>query len=152
MNLSTNFSLKEFTFSQTAIRLGINNEPDAAQLQSLKNLCINVLQRVRDHYNKSLKISSGLRVPKLNKAIGGSSTSDHTKGMAADIEIEGLSNLELARWIRDNLKFTQLILEGFDGKDPNSGWVHVSYDPSNLKCQCLTAKFVKGKAVYINGF
>ena len=149
--LTPNFSLNELTKSQTAVRLGIKNEPNADQLANLKNLAVNVLQPVRNNFGKPVGISSGLRVPALNIAIGGVATSDHCKGMAADIEIVGVSNIVLANWIKDNLKYTQLILEGYDGKDPNSGWVHVSYDPKNLKCQNLTAIFINGKARYSSG-
>jgi zinc D-Ala-D-Ala carboxypeptidase len=84
----------------------------------------------------------------VNKAIGGSTTSDHTRGQAADFEVLGMPNKELAEWIRDNLKFTQLILEFPSKTDPNAGWVHCSYDKANLKCEVLTATKVRGKTAY----
>ena len=140
MKLSENFSLQELLKSQTALRKGIDNKPaDPSIITNLQVLCEKVLQPVRDHYARPVVINSGYRCPKLNKAIGSSSKSQHTKGMAADIEIPGLSNKELAEYIEENLPFDQLILEFYNGVDPNSGWVHVSYvsDSDNRK-QTLT--------------
>ena len=151
MKLSKNFSLKELTRSDTAIRFSILNVPDEEQLINLTHLAIEILQPVRDEHG-STTVNSGLRVLELNRKIGSSDTSQHAKGQAADIECKHISNLELAHWIRDNLEFDQVILEGYDGVDPRSGWVHVSYraDGQNRKA-CLTATFVKGKANYTNG-
>jgi len=143
--------LKELTKSDTATRLGIDNTPDEAVIESLKLLCENVLQPVRDHFGKSVTVNSGFRSPETNQATGGSKTSDHCKGQAADIEIEGISNPDLAHWIMDNCDYTQLILEFYTQGQPNSGWVHVSYDPGNLKMQELTAVKVAGKTTYLAG-
>lgn len=151
MNLTKNFTLLELTKSDTAIRRKIDNTPSAAVTDSLKLLCEKVLQPLRDHYKKPIKITSGYRSPKLNSAIGGSKTSDHTRGQAADTEISGVSNYDLAKYIEDNLEYTQLILEFYTPGEPNSGWVHVSYDPNNLKKQSLTATRIKGKVVYQPG-
>jgi hypothetical protein len=151
MNLSANFTLKELTKSDTATRLGIDNTPDEAVIESLKLLCENVLQPVREHFGKSVTVNSGYRSPESNAAVGGSKTSDHCKGQAADIEIDGISNPDLAHWIMDNCDYTQLILEFYTQGQPNSGWVHVSYDPSNLKMQELTAVKVAGKTTYLAG-
>ena len=130
MKLSKNFSLKELTYSQTAIRNGINNLPNEEQLVNLTALCQQVLQPVRDKYGV-ISVSSGLRAEALNTLIGGSKTSDHCHGRAADFEVksEEVSNIELAKYIKDHLEFKQLILE-FYNKDegPNSGWVHCSFD------------------------
>jgi zinc D-Ala-D-Ala carboxypeptidase len=103
MNLSANFTLKELTKSDTATRLGLDNTPDDAALENLKTLCEKVLQPVRDHFGKSVTVNSGYRSPESNAAVGGSKTSDHCKGMAADIEIVGIANADLAQWIMDNL-------------------------------------------------
>jgi hypothetical protein len=151
MNLSANFSLKELTKSDTATRLGIDNTPDEETIDNLKTLCDKVLQPVREHFGKSVTVNSGYRSPESNAAVGGSKTSDHCKGMAADIEIPGVPNAELAAWIMQNLKYTQLILEFYTPGIPDSGWVHVSFDSSNLKCQELTATKVAGKTTYLNG-
>jgi hypothetical protein len=151
MNLSANFTLKELTKSDTATRLGLDNTPDDEALENLKTLCEMVLQPVRDHYGKSVTVNSAYRSPESNAAVGGSKTSDHCKGMAADIEIVGVANADLAQWIMDNLEYTQLILEFYTPGIPDSGWVHVSYDPNNLKKQELTATKVAGKTTYLNG-
>jgi zinc D-Ala-D-Ala carboxypeptidase len=151
MNLSANFTLKELTKSDTATRLGLDNTPDDEALENLKTLCEKVLQPVREHFGKSVTVNSGYRSPESNAAVGGSKTSDHCKGQAADIEIDGLPNPELAQWIMDNLDYTQLILEFYTQGQPNSGWVHVSYDPNNLKNQELTAVKVAGKTQYLQG-
>ena len=152
MNLSPNFTLKELTKSDTATRLGLDNTPNDEALENLKLLCEKVLQPVRDHFGKSVTVNSGYRSPESNAAVGGSKTSDHCKGQACDLEIDGIPNPELAQWIMDNLEYTQLILEFYvPGGDPNAGWVHVSYDPNNLKKQELTAVRVAGKTQYLQG-
>jgi hypothetical protein len=151
MNLSANFSLKELTKSDTATRLGIDNTPDDEAIDNLKMLCEKVLQPVRDHFGKSVTVNSGFRSSETNQATGGSKSSDHVKGQAADIEIAGVANADLAQWIMDNLDYTQLILEFYTQGIPDSGWVHVSYDPNNLKKQELTAVKVAGKTQYLNG-
>ena len=96
-------------------------------------------------------MNSGFRSIETNQATGGSSKSDHCKGQAADIEIPGVANADLAQWIMDNLDYTQLILEFYTPGIPDSGWVHVSYDPENLKKQELTAMKVAGKTQYVPG-
>jgi hypothetical protein len=149
--LSKNFSLAELTYSGTAISKGLDNTPSAEVIANMQILVDNVLQPLREKLGKPIKMNSGYRAPAVNTAVGGSATSDHCKGQAADIEIMGMANGDLAKYIIENFKFTQVILEGFKKNDPNSGWVHVSYNPNNLKCQVLTAKFVNGKAVYSNG-
>lgn len=149
--LTKNFSLQELTKSETALRLNIPNRPGKVALANLTLLAEKVLQPTRDHFKKAVKVNSGYRSPAVNTAIGGAVNSDHMRGMAADIEIPGLPNAELAFWIRDNLKFTQLILEFYTPGVPDSGWVHVSYDPKNLKCECLTATRIRGRVVYKPG-
>lgn len=150
MNLSANFTLKELTRSDTATRLGLDNTPDDEALENLKTLCEKVLQPVRDNFGR-VTVNSGYRSPESNAAVGGSKTSDHCKGMAADIEVDGVDNPDLAQWIMDNLEYTQLILEFYERGKGSSGWVHVSYDPNNLKKQELTATKVAGKTTYLNG-
>jgi hypothetical protein len=151
MNLSANFTLKELIKSDTATRLGLDNTPDDEALENLKVLCEMVLQPVRDHFGKSVTVNSGFRSPESNAAVGGSKTSDHCRGQACDIEIPGVANADLAQWIMDNLDYTQLILEFYTPGIPDSGWVHVSYDPDNLKKQELTATKVAGKTTYLPG-
>lgn len=151
MKLTANFSLEELTKSETALRLGLDNEPNDEQLANLVALCECVLQPVRDHFGKGVKVNSGLRTLAVNRAIGSKDTSDHTKGMAADIEIPGVANAELAQWIVNNLEFRQVILEFYTPGIPDSGWVHVSYNPADNKKQVLTATKQNGKTVYLNG-
>ncbi len=151
MQLSANFSLHEMSKSETALRMGFDNTPTKEAEAHLKLLCDNILQPVRDHYKKGVKVNSAYRSPESNAAVGGSKTSDHCRGMAADIEIPGVANADLAEYIKNNYKFTQLILEFYTPGIPDSGWVHVSYDPDNLKKQCLTATKQNGKTVYLPG-
>lgn len=151
MKLTENFSLAEMVKSETALRQGLDNTPGDAEIANLKRLAENVLQPIREAYKKGVKVNSGFRHPDVNAAVGGSRTSDHCKGMAADIEIPGVANADLAEWIKDNLEFTQLILEFYTPGIPDSGWVHVSYDPNNLKKQVMTAMKENGKTVYKAG-
>jgi hypothetical protein len=151
MNLTTNFSLHELTKSEIALRLGLDNTPNETEIAALKMLAEKVLQPVRDHFGKGVKVNSGFRSIAVNQATGGSKSSDHVRGQAADIEIPSVPNAELAQWIMDNLDYTQLILEFYTVGIPDSGWVHVSYDPNNLKKQELTATKVAGKTTYLNG-
>ena len=152
MRLSKNFTLTEFTKSQTALRQGIDNTPSDEHLEAAKVLFENVVQPVRDHYGPTV-INSGYRGPELNKAVGGSSTSQHCKGQAVDIEIPGIANYDVAVYIRDNLDFDQLILEFYTPGIPNSGWVHVSYNNTgDQRKSTLTALKENGKTVYKQGF
>ena len=151
MKLTTNFTLSEMTKSDTALRLDMDNTPNAVQMENLKTLCEKVLQPVRDHFGKGVKVNSGFRHPQVNAAVGGSKTSDHCKGMAADIEIPGVANGDLAQWIVDNLEFRQVILEFYTPGVPDSGWVHVSFNPEDNKKQVLTAAKQRGKTVYLEG-
>jgi hypothetical protein len=150
MKLSTNFSLFELTKSESASRLGLDNDPTQEIISSLQALVNHILQPVRDKFGPVV-VTSGYRSPEVNKAIGGSATSDHCKGQAADFEVLGKDNRELAIWIAENMQFTQLILEFYKPGVPDSGWVHCSYDPGNLKRQVLTAEKVNGKTVYSTG-
>ena len=139
MELTKNFNLVELTKSQTAERKGIDNTPSPEHQENLEKLCRHVLQRVRDHFGKVVTVSSGYRSPELCAAIGSKSTSQHARGEAADFEIFGVSNKELADWIHFNLNYDQLILEYWKESDPNSGWVHCSYTEGNNRRQYLKA-------------
>jgi zinc D-Ala-D-Ala carboxypeptidase len=150
VNLSTNFTLAEMTRSDTALRLGLENTASQEQVSNMQALAVNVLQRVRDHFNLPVKINSGLRTLLVNRAVGSKDNSDHVKGMAADIET-GVPNAVLAQWIVDNCDFRQVILEFYTPGIPDSGWVHVSYNPGDNKKQVLTAARQGGKTVYLPG-
>jgi hypothetical protein len=151
MKLSDNFTLAEFIKSQTALRLDIDNTPEEEHLEAAMALFGVVVQPVRDHFGPTT-INSGYRGPKLNKAVGGSSKSQHCKGEAVDIECPGVANYDIAKWIEDNLEYDQLILEFYTPGIPDSGWVHVSYkDSDDNRKQSLTAMKENGRTVYKTG-
>ena len=139
MRLSNNFSLAELTKSQTAERKGIDNTPSTEHQANLKSLCTCILQPVRDPFSQVVTVSSGYRSQELCLAIGSKITSQHAKGQAADFEIFGISNKELADYIHEHLDYDQLILEYWKESDPNSGWVHCSYSENQNRKQYLRA-------------
>ena len=147
MNLSHNFTLSELIKSDTAIRRGINNNPNAEQIEKVKDLCENILQPVRDHFGR-VKVTSAFRSVDLCLAIGSSANSQHAKAEAADFEVMGTDNAELADWIKDNLPYDQLILEYYTPEEPNSGWIHCSYIPEGRRAQFLHAYRSEGKTIY----
>ena len=151
MYMTKNFSYFEMIKSSTADRMGVSNEPTTEHVINLVNLCNFILQPVREEFGP-IRICCGYRSPALNAKIGGSGKSQHCNGEAADFESSRISNPKLAAWIAKNLEFDQLILEFYDGKNPNSGWVHCSYkkDGTNRK-STLTALKVKGKTQYKKG-
>ena len=150
MKLSANFTLSELCKSETAARKGIDNTPPEEVVNNLSTLVNMVLQKVRDKLGVVM-VTSGYRSPELNKAIGGSATSYHCKGLAADFEVVGFDNKELAQWVQQNLVFKQLILEFYEEGHPNSGWVHCSFEEGNNKCEVLRAVKDGKKTVYLHG-
>ena len=150
MRLSNNFSLAELTKSQTAERKGIDTTPSTEHQANLKSLCTCILQPVRDHFSQVVTVSSGYRSQELCLAIGSKITSQHAKGQAADFEIFGISNKELADYIHEHLDYDQLILEYWKESDPNSGWGHCSYSEGNNRKQYLKAYKEGGKTKYEN--
>lgn len=151
MQLSKNLSLAEMIISSEAKRKGINNVPSESIVSNMKKLAINVFQPIREHFNAPIHISSGFRSIELNKAIGGSSSSQHCSGEAMDIDMDGtnISNAQVFKWIKDNLVFDQLIWEF--GTDANPDWVHVSYESTGKqRKQILKAVRKNGKTSYIN--
>jgi hypothetical protein len=147
MKLSNSFNLIEFTSSETASRRGIDNTPSIAVIENLRLLCENVLQPLRDKYGKSINITSGYRSPKLNKAIGGSSTSQHCFGQAADIQVDKKDYLKV--WeILKTLPFDQIIFEF--GTESAPDWIHVSFVQGKNRGQKLKAvKNVLGQTKYL---
>lgn len=140
------FTLEELTRSATASAKGIDNVPKSkAHLASLKLLVEKVLDPVREHYGAPVIVTSGYRSPALNRAVGGSATSQHSKGQAADFTVKGVSNYEVAEWIHKNLNYDQLIYEFGE-----TGWLHVGYSDRH-KNQELSAVKVKGRTRYLNG-
>ena len=150
MNLSKSFTLNELVKSQTAEREGINNNPGETQIEALQRLCENILQPVRDHFGKPVTVSSGFRSGELSLKVGSSVKSQHTVGQAADFEIFGISNQDVAHWIDKNLDYDQLILEFWNPEDKNSGWIHCSYkNPEENRKEFLRAyRDTNGKTKY----
>ena len=151
MKLTANFHLEELIKSQVAERKGINNNPSPMQIENLKALAVNILQPLRSQFDKPLIISSGFRCAQLNIEIGSSVHSEHcadNKSAAADFEISGVDNKELAEWIKSNLEWNQLILEFYREGEPSSGWVHCSYSTYLNKKQSLIAYRQDGKTQY----
>ena len=151
IRVSKNFALSEMVKSATAERLHVDNSPSDIHLVNLTHLAIHILQPVRDQFGV-ITINSGYRSPALNAKVGGSKTSQHCNGQAADFESFSTPNPDLAKWIANNLVFDQLILEFYDGVNPNSGWVHCSYNLMGNRKKILTALKTGGKVVYKNGF
>ena len=147
MNLTRNFTLSELIKSDTAIRKGINNNPNAEQIEKLKALCENILQPVRDHFGR-VKVTSGFRSVELCLAIGSSERSQHAKAEAADFECPGVDNAELADSIHKNLTYDQLILEYYPPGEPNSGWIHCSWISDQPRASYLHAFKSEGRTKY----
>tara|TARA_R100001460_G_scaffold10461_1_gene24807 strand:- start:27005 stop:27451 length:447 start_codon:yes stop_codon:yes gene_type:complete len=141
MNLSKNFSLAEMIKSQTAERKGIPNGPNDEHVYAMTLLAKNILQPVRDEFG-SFIVSSGYRSPELCVAIGSNIHSQHAKGQAADFEVAGMDNYDLALWIEQNLEFDQLILECYTGG--NTGWIHCSYSAEENRKETLTYDKING--------
>ena len=148
--ISEHISYKEGTYSNTATRRGINNTPNDEQLTNMELIAEKIFEPLSAHVGGTIKINSFFRSPELNKAIGGSSKSQHCKGQAMDIDdtFGRMTNAEMYHWIKNNLDFDQMIWEFGDDDNPN--WVHVSYvsDVSNRN-RCLKAYKEEGKTKYI---
>ena len=151
IRVSKNFALSEMVKSATAERLNVDNSPSDIHLVNLTHLAIHILQPVRDQFGV-ITINSGYRSPALNANVGGSKTSQHCNGQAADFESFSTPNPDLAKWIANNLVFDQLILEFYDGVNPNSGWVHCSYNLMGNRKKIMTALKTKSGVQYKNGF
>jgi zinc D-Ala-D-Ala carboxypeptidase len=146
MNLSPHFTAAEMCRTSQPFR----NEPGPVETANLRILCSEVLEKVRAHFG-AVTVNSGYRSPAVNKAVGSSSSSQHAKGEAADIEVVGVPNAILAAWIRDNLRFDQLILEGYRPGIAGSGWVHVSFRDGRLRQESLTMRMGSHGPVYSKG-
>lgn len=133
--LTNNFYLHEFIESPTALRMGIDNKPNCDQEENIFQLCKNILQPARDWLNDTIYVTSGYRCILLNVSIGGSSTSDHVHGKAADIKCK--DNAKLFHYIRENLEYDQIIWEFGNDKQPR--WIHVSFRTEGNRKQALRA-------------
>ena len=152
MKISGHISYKEATRSVTALRLGIDNTPNEYQLQNMEIIAKNVFEPLRKAVGGAIKINSFFRCEDLNKAIGGSSKSQHCQGRAIDIDDNYgyMSNNDMYKYIKQNLDFDQLIFE-FPDEDGNASWIHVSYvDADSNRKRCLKAIKENGKTKYID--
>ena len=148
--VSKHISDKEGVYSITARRLGIDNTPNDEQLDNMELVAEEVFEPLRAYVNGPIKINSFFRCPELNKAIGGSSKSQHCKGQAMDIDdtFGRMTNAEMYHWIKEHLDFDQMIWEF--GDDDNPDWVHVSYvSPEKNRNRCLKAYRKDGKTHYM---
>lgn len=159
LRLSPNFTLRELCRSETAARLGIVNVPDLAGVELLRRVCIEILEPVRAHFGRPVLVNSGYRSKALNARIPGSSnTSEHTLCRAVDLEVPGVSNLDVARWIaQGGLRhgFRQLILEAYTPGVPGSGWVHCSLARAGAPPEVMTMQRVRKlgvmRTIYLAG-
>lgn len=148
--ISKHISFKEAIKSNTATRLGINNTPDDYQVSNMVNIAINLFEPLREFVGGPIKINSFFRCEDLNRAIGGSSRSQHCEGRAIDLDdtFGHKTNSEMFHYIKDNLDFDQLIWEFGDDNNPN--WVHVSFvSKEENRGRCLKAYKENGKSKYI---
>lgn len=147
--ISKHISEKEGVYSTTALRLGLNNNPGDYEYSNMVLTANEIFEPLRNHVNKPIKINSFFRSVELNKAIGGSSRSQHCEGRAIDIDdtFGHATNAEMYNWIKENLNFDQMIWEF--GNDENPAWVHVSYvSEDQNRNRCLKAYKENGKTKY----
>lgn len=140
--LSEHFSLAEMTHSQTADRDGIDNTPGEVEIDNLRDLCINVLEPIREVFGPII-VTSGYRCLALNKAIGSSINSQHIEGRAADIILPNHRLETVINWAIKNTAFDQAIREF-----PPRGWIHISFDPARDRRQGMLATAENGRTVY----
>ena len=153
MKISAHVSYKEITYSQTAIRRGIDNDPDPSQLSNIQRLCDRVFEPLREWVGSAIKLNSVFRSKALNNAIGGANSSQHcANGMSAAMDIDDTyghkSNTDMFHYIRENLVFDQLIWEFGDDENPN--WVHISYKEEGNRGEVLQAIRKNGRTSYVN--
>ena len=149
MAVSEHISYKEGVYSRTATRLGIDNKPNEKQLQNMVTVAEEIFEPLRTWVGGPIKINSFFRSPELNKAIGGSSKSQHCHGQAIDLDdtFGRATNAEMYEFIKQNLDFDQMIWEFGDNKNPD--WVHISYvSPQQNRKRCLKAYKEEGKTCY----
>ena len=147
--ISEHISYKEGVYSTTALRRGIDNTPNDEQLNNMELIAEEIFEPLRTYVGGPIKINSFFRSPELNKAIGGSTTSQHCKGQAIDIDdtYGRMTNAEMYHWIKENLDFDQMIWEFGDDDNPN--WIHVSYVSSDKnRNRCLKAYKENAKTKY----
>lgn len=134
MNLTQHFTLAELTRTST----GLPNNPPPAVVERLRAVCQHILEPVRAHFGRPVRVNSGYRSPAVNRAVKGAAKSQHVMGCAVDFEVPGVPNGDVAAWVRHNLDFDQLILEAHYPSLPSSGWVHASWTPVDRRRSVLT--------------
>ena len=147
--ISKHISYKEGVYSTTAMRRGLDNTPDDDQLSNMELIAKEVFEPLRSWVGGPIKINSFFRSPELNKAIGGSSKSQHCQGQAIDLDdtFGRATNAEMYHFIKEHLNFDQMIWEFGDDDNPN--WVHVSFvSEDENRNRCLKAYKEKGKTKY----
>jgi len=147
--LTPHFTLAEMIVSPTAKRLGLPNTPTPAHIENMRYCCEKILEPVRAKFGP-VQVNSSYRAPAVNKAVGGSATSQHVNGQAIDFEVPGVDNKKVADWVADNLEFDQVILEFYTAGDKNSGWVHASIkkEGGNRKQRLIATKSKAGGTKY----
>lgn len=153
MWVSEHISYREVVRSDTAKRMGLDNTPNAEQLDRIRTLCKNVFEPLREYVGVPIYISSCFRTTKLNKAIGGAKNSQHlaNNGAAMDLDAQifgATSNREIGDFIRKNLEFDQLIYEDWDSEFRDYAWIHVSYNEGQNRKEVLVMKRINGKVYY----
>lgn len=148
-NISKNITYLEATQSDTAIRYGIKNIPDGKQLEAMRLVANEVFEKIRVALGKPLRVSSFFRGKELNDQVKGSSTSQHCKGEAIDIQAiasTGLTNAQIFEFVKNNITFDQMIWEFGTKEQP--AWVHVSYSKTKNRKEILRASVKAGKTIY----
>lgn len=151
MKLTKNFSIEELTYTNPDLekRFGLKNTPNEEQLERLKDLAENVLQPIREHFKIPIRVTSGFRSEKYNDIIGGENGSQHTKGMAVDIDVNE-RNREIFFWVIENLNFDQIIWEhGTEPPNGNPDWIHISYKKKGNRKMVTRAVRKNGKTQYL---
>lgn len=148
--LTEHFTLEEMIVSPTAKRLGIPNTPTTQHIENMRYCCEKILEPVRAKFGP-VQVNSSYRAPAVNKAVGGSKTSQHVNGQAIDFEVPGVDNKKVADWVADNLEFDQVILEFYTAGDKNSGWVHASIkkEGGNRRQRLIAKKSKAGGTQYV---
>jgi len=151
MKISSHVSYREATYSQTAIRNDIDNEPNVDQLENIKILCDRLFEPLRNWVGGAIKINSLFRSEELNQRIGGSKSSQHLSNNGSAMDIDDTyghkTNSEMFYYIKENLEFDQMIWEFGDDENPN--WVHVSYKREGNRGQILKAVKIDGRTKYL---
>jgi zinc D-Ala-D-Ala carboxypeptidase len=146
MQLSKHFTLREMTNSMTAQRKGIDNTPGSGEIKSLGDLCYEVLEPLRAHFDRPVTITSGYRSEALCEAIGSKKTSQHAKGQAVDLEIFGVPNIKTAYWLQNNVDFDQLIMEYYDPERSSRGMG--PHKLSRIRFKQKTSSYFRREKIY----